>query len=195
MLSTYLAGMLEDIKYRFCFVLLVLGALVLVMIYPQGSHKPDNLDLSAIVAEPKNCVMVRGDVVHPGIYYVGVNTMADSVIEMAVPNAGFTPGMLGKFANISLSNGNLLEVTGNNGSIVLTKSFIPVAERLMLKIPLDIFSMTEADFDLLPGVGSGLAHRITEYRQNNGGLLRVEDLAKVEGIGDKKFKILYNYFR
>lgn len=195
MLSTCLTGMLDDFKYRLCFVLLALGALAFAMIYPLGGHRGDNLAVTRVVAEPEKCVMVRGDVVHPGIYYVGANEMAGSVIKMAVPVAGFALGEADKFANILLDNGNLLEVRAHNGSLVLIKSSIPVAERLLLKIPLDISSMTEDDFDLLPGIGPGLAHRITEYRQKNGGLLRVDDLAKVEGIGDKKFKILCNYFK
>jgi competence protein ComEA len=71
---------------------------------------------------------------------------------------------------------------------------MPVPERMVLGIPLDISVMSEADFDRLPGIGPALARRIVEYRQNNGGILRVEDLAAVQGIGEKKFNKLRAYF-
>lgn len=70
-----------------------------------------------------------------------------------------------------------------------------VYERLVLGISLDIESMTEADFERLPGVGAALAKRIVEYRQDNGGVLRVEDLKMVEGVGDKKYQLLHPYFQ
>jgi competence protein ComEA len=55
--------------------------------------------------------------------------------------------------------------------------------------------LNEADFDRLPGVGPALAKRIVEYRQNNGGILRVEDLLAIEGIGEKKYQQLHGYFQ
>jgi len=39
----------------------------------------------------------------------------------------------------------------------------------------------------LPGIGSVLAERIVEYRQQYGAFARIEDLRKVSGIGEKRF--------
>jgi competence protein ComEA len=74
------------------------------------------------------------------------------------------------------------------------KSQIAVNERLVMGIPLDINTMSEADFDKVPGIGPMLARRIVIYRQNNGGSMAVADLLSVEGIGDKKYFRLLKYF-
>jgi competence protein ComEA len=64
---------------------------------------------------------------------------------------------------------------------------------MVLGIPLDISSMSEADFDRLPGIGPALAKRIVTYRQLNGGNLRFNDLAAIEGMGEKKLELIRKF--
>jgi len=45
-----------------------------------------------------------------------------------------------------------------------------------------------ADLQRLPGIGKVTADRIIEYREQNNGFARIEDLMKVRGIGVKKFE-------
>ena len=45
-----------------------------------------------------------------------------------------------------------------------------------------------ADLQRLPGIGRVTADRIIEYREQNNGFGRIEDLMKVKGIGVKKFE-------
>jgi len=141
-------------------------------------------------------VKISGDVRHPGIYEVSANSLAASVINMAVPLRPHKQYMLASSAAHPLQNGSAVMLSVlPDGSLQLTTDRMTVPERLVLGIPLDISSMNEADFDRLPGIGPGLAKRITEYRQNNGGFMGVDDLAAVEGIGDKKFKKIKSYFQ
>ncbi|GCF85900.1 hypothetical protein GSbR_25000 [Geobacter sp. SVR] len=71
---------------------------------------------------------------------------------------------------------------------------IPASQRMVLGIPLDINRMEIRDFDKLPGIGPALAQRIVLYRQWNGGLMTVDDLLKVEGIGERKYSVLKKFF-
>jgi comEA protein len=45
-----------------------------------------------------------------------------------------------------------------------------------------------ADLQRLPGIGKVTADRIIEFREQNNGFRRTEDLMKVKGIGVKKFE-------
>ena len=52
--------------------------------------------------------------------------------------------------------------------------------------PLNINTATIPELDQLPGIGPVLAQRIVDYRDAHGGYNAVEELVKVNGIGDAK---------
>lgn len=58
-----------------------------------------------------------------------------------------------------------------------------------------IININESDmFELtrLPGIGEGLAKRIVDYRTKNGNFETIQDIMKVEGIGEKIFEDIKN---
>jgi len=135
-------------------------------------------------------VKVCGDVLHPGIYVVPANTLATGVINMAAPLRPLKSAIIAATPHPLLNGSSVVLSLNPDGSFLLKPDKMTVSERMVLGIPLDISTMDEADFDRLPGVGPALAKRIVKYRQNNGGILRVCDLMLIEGIGEKKYKVI-----
>jgi len=68
------------------------------------------------------------------------------------------------------------------------------ADKLALGIPIDINKATIDDLMLINGVGEKTAWRIIQFREESGSFERVEDLMKIHGIKDKKFRKLKRYF-
>ncbi len=60
-------------------------------------------------------------------------------------------------------------------------------------IKVNINAALADDLENLPGIGSVMAERIIDFRENNGGFKDIEELKKVKGIGDKKFEKLKDH--
>jgi competence protein ComEA len=166
------------------------------MVKSRTSRETPALAAFCTLSAGRISVKVSGAVRHPGIYEVPVNTMAMSVIKMADPLRPIPREIIASPVDLTVKNGDAVTfVTQADGSSRVDRGCMTVRERLVLRIPLDITTMNDADFEHLPGIGPVLVRRIIEYRQNNGGVLRVEDLANVDGIGEKKFALLRSYFQ
>jgi competence protein ComEA len=140
-------------------------------------------------------VRISGDVRHPGLYPLSANIMTGTVIAMAIPVRLISVLEPAGSEVVPVSNGEALQLlVRSSGRALVTRGTIPVAERLVMGIPLDINSISEADLDKVPGIGPVLARKIVQYRQNNGGRMSVKDLLSVEGVGEKKCDALRKFF-
>lgn len=61
----------------------------------------------------------------------------------------------------------------------------PTPPKAALATTININTATQAQLELLPGIGPALAMRIIEYRDKHGGFKSVQALDEVKGIGPK----------
>jgi competence protein ComEA len=59
--------------------------------------------------------------------------------------------------------------------------------------PVDINTAGSAELESVPGIGKSLAQRILTFREKNGAFGSVDDLLKVQGIGEKSLQRLRPY--
>jgi len=178
-------------------VLIVSAALLFVpvVLKSRTSQEVPAHTVFRVVSSGRVSVKVSGELLHPGIYVVPANSLADSVISLAEPLRPVIQYRNDTAAGRPLLDGTAVKLLEQpDGSLLPVVGQMTVQERMVLGIPLDISTMGEADFDRLPGIGPALARRIIVYRHKNGGILRVGDLVAVDGIGEKKYKVIRHYF-
>lgn len=66
---------------------------------------------------------------------------------------------------------------------------------LPIEFVVDLNHATEAELNLLPGVGPKLAQEILRYREQRGGFQAVEDLTNIRGIKDTRISALRKHLR
>ena len=59
--------------------------------------------------------------------------------------------------------------------------------------PVDLNTADAATLESVPGIGKSLAQRIVTFREKNGAFGSVDDLLKVQGIGEKSLQNLRPY--
>jgi len=77
------------------------------------------------------------------------------------------------------------------------KKFSSVKAIQFLEPDITKIELNSADRDLLmsvPGIGQKLGQRILEYRTQNGAFKEIEELKKIKGITDYRFRKIKNFF-
>ena len=59
--------------------------------------------------------------------------------------------------------------------------------------PIDLNTADSAALESIPGIGKSLSQRILAFREKNGAFQSVDDLLKVQGIGEKSIQKLRPY--
>ena len=70
-----------------------------------------------------------------------------------------------------------------------------IGETLPRDFIVDLNHATQAELNLLPGVGPKLAQEILKYREDRGGFESVEDLMNIRGIKDGRIHSLRKHLR
>ncbi len=134
-------------------------------------------------------VYVAGEVNNPGVFELDKNSRVENAISSA--------GGLTNLANIK--NINLALIVEDGEKIYIpnindndTMEYTSTEESSKTS-KININKATINELQNLPGVGSSLAEKIFNYRKENGNFKKIEDLKKVNGIGEKKFEALKEY--
>ena len=116
-------------------------------------------------------VHVKGAVAEPGLYWLA----PDSRVDDAVQAAG------GALPEADLDNVNLAAFVSDGSQL-----YVPFAGESEDAVsgPLNINTATEAQLEALDGIGETKARAIVEYRESRGDFASVEQLTRVDGIGD-----------
>lgn len=116
-------------------------------------------------------VHVKGAVAEPGLYWLA----PDSRVDDAVQAAG------GALPEADLDNVNLAAFVSDGSQL-----YVPFAGESEDAVsgPLNINTATEAQLEVLDGIGETKARAIVEYRESHGDFASVEQLTRVDGIGD-----------
>lgn len=116
-------------------------------------------------------VHVKGAVEEPGLYWLA----PDSRVDDAVQAAG------GALPEADLDNVNLAAFVSDGSQL-----YVPFAGESEDAVsgPLNINTATEAQLEALDGIGETKARAIVEYRESHGDFASVEQLTRVDGIGD-----------
>jgi competence protein ComEA len=87
-----------------------------------------------------------------------------------------------------LTQDTSLTIQPNTGGVLLRPEPLTIKALWILGRPIPLNRAAAEDLDRLPGIGSGLAQRIVEYRETQGGFSSLEQLKEVKGIKEKTFE-------
>ena len=116
-------------------------------------------------------VHVKGAVAEPGLYWLS----PDSRVDDAVQAAG------GALPEADLDNINLAAFVTDGGQL-----YVPFAGESgdAVSGPLNINTATQAQLEALDGIGETKARAIIEYRESHGDFASVDQLTRVDGVGE-----------
>ena len=110
-------------------------------------------------------------------------------VLLAVVTALFVGFTLGLFVGRNTGSGTVTLAVPAQMQTAPTTAATAAAETVpeeTVSFPVNINTADVDTLTALPGIGQVLAERIVTYRRQNGSFRAVEEIMKVEGIGEKK---------
>ena len=202
-------------------VLLGLALLILGFLYLRFYHHP-SLGPEAIVRE--FVVEVSGEIRNPGVYlFQNPPTLGEAIeragglkeaARMDIPptseilETGTLLIISREFSEVSESHPHPFPLSGEKekdlikggpggmkqDEIKIKIGRMAANKLLVFSIPLDLNQVSMEDLCLIPGIGPSLAQEIITYREKRRAFRSVEELKEVNGIGEKKWKAIRNFF-
>ena len=175
----------SSLQKRGLAIITALVVLISALFVMRGSSQevvaaPAPLEITDI-AQQTLMVDVAGAVINPGVYSLPLNSRVVEAIKAA--------GGLKKGADTS--DINQARILKDGEQIYVYPAATAFSRNAGAPVrkngPIMINRATAKDFESLDGIGPVLASRIVAYRKINGPFTAVEDLLKVQGIGQSKF--------
>lgn len=110
-------------------------------------------------------------------------------VLLAVVTVLFVGFTLGLFIGRNTGSGTVTLAVSPQMQTAPTTAATAAAETVpeeTVSFPVNINTADADTLTALPGIGRVLAERILAYRQQNGSFRAIEEITKVEGIGEKK---------
>ena len=131
-------------------------------------------------------VTIAGEVTRPGTYVLETNTTLSDLI-------GVANGLTTNADELAFDTSYLLE-DGASYYIAPKYDHSDVCSMEPI-VKTNINKDNEEGLQLINGIGSTIAKAIVSYRSSNGSFGRIEDLKKVNGIGNATFEKIKDYVR
>ncbi|GEM_PF-2329515 len=166
--------------------LLVIAVFLVVIYFTRGFYIPDN-PASATSTPPveKTVFEIEDSSGFSKVYTSPKDISPKDAMAMAC-EPPFTKGKMElKYADTIIKTGSKITINKDGSAQIGQMSG---EKHIVFSIPLDINRATIQDFEALPGIGPKLAREIVETREKFGDFKTIDDLKKVKGIGDKKFR-------
>jgi competence protein ComEA len=133
--------------------------------------------------DSKIVVHITGSIVNPGIITADAGSRVIDIIEKA---GGVTNDADISKINLAYKVQDEEKIYVPNINDEDTTNYL-TNNNVQGKIKININTATQTELETLPGVGPSLALSIVNYRKENGKFKRIEDIKKVNGIGDAKY--------
>ena len=162
----------------------------------QASNNNNNIDNDNNTGESNIKVDIKGAVKNPGVYEIRIGSRITDLIKLA---GGTTLDADLDATNLSskLDDENCV-VIYRKGEAEKIKSFQSntinsvVSNAEESNTIVNINSANKEELKTLTGIGDAKADAIINYREENGGFKSVEELTKVNGIGEKTLEKFFD---
>lgn len=188
------------------YILIIILIVVVYYLYTKKEEYVENTNTIAIYEENKESketvqenkkivIYITGAVKKEGIYEISENSRIADSIEIAgglEENANIENMNLayvledGMKIHIPSINENMNEIQDNTNEYI-TKENGDTQTVKNINEKVNINTATQTELETLPGIGPSIALKIIDYRKENGKFNTIEDIKKVNGIGENKY--------
>jgi competence protein ComEA len=186
-------------KKRIIGSIAILCAIAIIsMIYYFSTRPSKKISENEIFAEESNAqtndekyitVYINGEVKNPKVYRMKDGSIMDDLVREAggfTQNADMDRLKLQLNLALKLRDGDHIYIYSKNDSGTQISSSSQLSSSEGGKVNLN--TATKDELKTVPGIGDVTAQKIIDFREKNGGFKTIDDLKKIDRIGEKTFE-------